>query len=181
MKSQVLHTVWCNISGEAAGEICNWSLLGVKAIFCVVCLCCMMTMKTLYSCVKCNQASVWDSSEWTGSDRKLKSTRIERFAFAETKWNRISAQNWEMAFYVGDVRAWHQWFVFIETSCCNFTKTTTTAPVYFRKAKQKYNWGLGKFWTCLRRTGCNFCSECEKIRHKSNVRRFLFRRSSRLK
>ena len=30
MKSQVLHTVWCNTSGEAAGEIWNWSLLGVK-------------------------------------------------------------------------------------------------------------------------------------------------------
>ena len=30
MKSQVLHTVWCHISGEAAGEIWNWSLLGVK-------------------------------------------------------------------------------------------------------------------------------------------------------
>ena len=28
MKSQALHTVWCNISGEAAGEIQNWSLLG---------------------------------------------------------------------------------------------------------------------------------------------------------
>ena len=26
MKSQVLHTVWCHISGEAAGEIWNWSL-----------------------------------------------------------------------------------------------------------------------------------------------------------
>ena len=26
MKSQVLHTVWCNIFGEAAGEIWNWSL-----------------------------------------------------------------------------------------------------------------------------------------------------------
>ena len=25
MKSQVLHTVWCNIPGEAAGEIWNWS------------------------------------------------------------------------------------------------------------------------------------------------------------
>ena len=24
MKDQVLHTVWCNISGEAAGEIWNW-------------------------------------------------------------------------------------------------------------------------------------------------------------
>ena len=32
MKSQVLHTVWCNISGEAAGEIWNWSLLGVKGL-----------------------------------------------------------------------------------------------------------------------------------------------------
>ena len=29
-KSQVLLTVWCNISGEAAGEIWHWSLLGVK-------------------------------------------------------------------------------------------------------------------------------------------------------
>ena len=30
MKSQVLHTVWYNITGEAAGEIWTWSLLGVK-------------------------------------------------------------------------------------------------------------------------------------------------------
>ena len=30
MESQVLHTVWCNISGEATGEIWYWSLLGVK-------------------------------------------------------------------------------------------------------------------------------------------------------
>ena len=32
MKSQVLHTVWCNITGEAAGEILHWSLLGVKGL-----------------------------------------------------------------------------------------------------------------------------------------------------
>ena len=32
MKSQVLHTVWCNMSREAAGEIWNWSLLGVKGL-----------------------------------------------------------------------------------------------------------------------------------------------------
>ena len=32
MKSQVLHTVWCNISGEAAGEIWNWPLVGVKGL-----------------------------------------------------------------------------------------------------------------------------------------------------
>ena len=32
MKSQVLHTVWCNISGEAAGEIWHWSLSGVKGL-----------------------------------------------------------------------------------------------------------------------------------------------------
>ena len=32
MKSQVLHTVWCYISGEAAGEIWKWSLLGVKGL-----------------------------------------------------------------------------------------------------------------------------------------------------
>ena len=30
MKSQVLHTVWCGITGEAAGEIRTWSLLEVK-------------------------------------------------------------------------------------------------------------------------------------------------------
>ena len=29
MKCQVLHTVWCNISGETAGEIWNWSFSGV--------------------------------------------------------------------------------------------------------------------------------------------------------
>ena len=32
MKGQVLHTVWDNISGEAAGEIWNWSLLGAKGL-----------------------------------------------------------------------------------------------------------------------------------------------------
>ena len=32
MKSQVLHTVWCNIAGEAAGEIWDWSLLGVGGL-----------------------------------------------------------------------------------------------------------------------------------------------------
>ena len=32
MKSQVLHTVWCNISSEAAGGNLNWSLLGVKGL-----------------------------------------------------------------------------------------------------------------------------------------------------
>ena len=32
MKSQVLHTVWCNIFNETAGEIWSWSLLGVKGL-----------------------------------------------------------------------------------------------------------------------------------------------------
>ena len=32
MKSQVLLTVWCNISGEAAEEIWHWLLLGVKGL-----------------------------------------------------------------------------------------------------------------------------------------------------
>ena len=32
-KSQVLiHTVWCNITVEATGEIWTWSLLGVKGL-----------------------------------------------------------------------------------------------------------------------------------------------------
>ena len=32
MKSQVLHTVWCHISCEAAGEFWHWSLSGVKGL-----------------------------------------------------------------------------------------------------------------------------------------------------
>ena len=32
MKSQVLHTVWCNFTGEAEGDILTWSLLGVKGL-----------------------------------------------------------------------------------------------------------------------------------------------------
>ena len=32
MKSQVLHTVWCNMTGEATGEIWTWSLFGVKGL-----------------------------------------------------------------------------------------------------------------------------------------------------
>ena len=30
MKNHVLHTVWYNISGEAAGEIWRWSHFGVN-------------------------------------------------------------------------------------------------------------------------------------------------------
>ena len=32
MKSQILLTVWCNISGGAGGEIWHWSLSGVKGL-----------------------------------------------------------------------------------------------------------------------------------------------------
>ena len=32
MKSQVLHTVWHSISGEAAGDIWHWSLTGLKGL-----------------------------------------------------------------------------------------------------------------------------------------------------
>ena len=32
MERQVLHIMWCDISGEAAGEIWNWSLLWVKGL-----------------------------------------------------------------------------------------------------------------------------------------------------
>ena len=32
MKSQILHTVLCNIAGEAAGEFLDRSLLGVKGL-----------------------------------------------------------------------------------------------------------------------------------------------------
>ena len=32
MKGEVPHTVWCNISDKVAGEMWNWSLLGVKGL-----------------------------------------------------------------------------------------------------------------------------------------------------
>ena len=32
MESHVLHTVWCNIAGGAAGEFWHWSLSGVKGL-----------------------------------------------------------------------------------------------------------------------------------------------------
>ena len=32
MKIKVLHTVWCNNTGEAEGEIWHWSLMGVKGL-----------------------------------------------------------------------------------------------------------------------------------------------------
>ena len=32
MKSQIIHTVLCNIAGEAAGELLDRSLLGVKGL-----------------------------------------------------------------------------------------------------------------------------------------------------
>ena len=35
MKSQVLLTVWCHISCEAAGEFWHWSLSGVKGLICL--------------------------------------------------------------------------------------------------------------------------------------------------
>ena len=37
MKSQVLHTVWCHISCEAAGEFWHWSLSGVKGLRAAAC------------------------------------------------------------------------------------------------------------------------------------------------
>ena len=32
MKSQFLYTVWCDITGEAAGEVWTSSLMGVKGL-----------------------------------------------------------------------------------------------------------------------------------------------------
>ena len=39
MKSQVLHTARCNITGEAAGEHWHWSLLGMKGLIINTALC----------------------------------------------------------------------------------------------------------------------------------------------
>ena len=48
MKSQVLHTVWCDFSGEAAGEIWNWSLRSwLSELFECFC-CCSVSTAHLY-------------------------------------------------------------------------------------------------------------------------------------
>ena len=44
MKSQVLLTVWCNMTGEATGEIWTWTLLGVKELKCTVSTFCMLLL-----------------------------------------------------------------------------------------------------------------------------------------
>ena len=56
MKTQVLHSVSCIISGEAAGEICNWSLLGVKRL--------ILYARSL--CITMRKAAISPSS-WSGA------------------------------------------------------------------------------------------------------------------
>ena len=74
MKSQVLHTVWCNITGEATGEIWTWSLLGVKVL--IYCRTppyrYRKTIKTLYMSCNCfyfsNRIYITDYTTQYGDD-----------------------------------------------------------------------------------------------------------------
>ena len=59
MIRQVLHTVWCNIAGEAAGEIWNWPVLEVKT--------CNATETSLFLSKRASAAS--RSSDIIGKER----------------------------------------------------------------------------------------------------------------
>ena len=50
MKSQILHTIWCNIFGEAAGGIWSWSVLGMKELIGCFYLPCPAPWKNLDRC-----------------------------------------------------------------------------------------------------------------------------------
>ena len=54
LKSQLLYTVWCYISGEAAGEIWHWSLLEVKGF---------KELALHMSMLGCNNRPFWSCSD----------------------------------------------------------------------------------------------------------------------
>ena len=74
-KSQVLHTVWCYIFGEAAGEIWHWSLLGIKIW--------MLDLHSLGSCCW-PQVIHYDPFQITTSKAERKKN-----ANWDSQWNRI--------------------------------------------------------------------------------------------
>ena len=68
MKSLVLHTVWCYISGEVAGEIWNWSLSGVKGF--------MWRNSDIITWVACDLPKVCFICLVTAGDRKPTHTDV---------------------------------------------------------------------------------------------------------
>ena len=60
MKSQVLLTVWCNISGEAAGEIWHWSLSGAEGLIATIFLQVIRCMNKNSNIVLCGQISTYN-------------------------------------------------------------------------------------------------------------------------
>ena len=59
MKSQVLHTVWCHISCEVAGEFWHWSLSGVKGLTLS-----LPRSKSPFSQPCVNDTYSWGSEHW---------------------------------------------------------------------------------------------------------------------
>ena len=60
MKSQVLHTVWCHISCEAAGEFWHWSLSGVKGLTYVKL--CVLNIRNLFEKLVLVRLCTWPTS-----------------------------------------------------------------------------------------------------------------------
>ena len=74
MESQVIHSVWCYISGEAAEEIWNWSLLGEKGLIYLV--------NVQVKCGSCGEDGKWNWSSsffycrCKGSFREIRSAPV---------------------------------------------------------------------------------------------------------
>ena len=76
MKSQVLHTVWCHISCEAAGEFWHWSLSGVKGLTYTV----MYLLSQLpLTILAFSQSTLTDVAVSSCSDRKAKLSKLCEF------------------------------------------------------------------------------------------------------
>ena len=73
MVNQVLHTVWCNITGEAAGEIWHWSLLGGKGLTCsALAGCSSLTQRSQWSKISRSKwwtTICWAETTWSGRPR----------------------------------------------------------------------------------------------------------------
>ena len=83
MQSQVLHTVWCQISCEVAGEFWHWSLSGVKGL---------TTMPVLF----CSSRSSSSSSE-TSEEEESEGREDSEENPSKAKWSLVcaTAEEWE--------------------------------------------------------------------------------------
>ena len=89
MKNLVRHTVWCNTFGEAAGEIQNWSLLGVKGL--------TGYLPTAHVWKRHNQESIssavqisWDGNGWIKGNVGYKG--FYRVNYEDSKWDALAEQ-----------------------------------------------------------------------------------------